>query len=244
MPVLPDAVRALERDLGAIFGSRLQSLVAYGLQDTLHDGEAHHASGHQGGAPAHTLGIVQSITSDDLRACAARAATWHAAGLATPLLLAAHELSTSLDSFPLEISEILADHVVVSGRDPFQGVSVDPADVRRACEVQVRSHLLHLREGFIETRGNADALAVLIVSSAAPFAALLASLARLQGLQTRDQGAVGRHVEHAIGAPGIVTGVMKLAHVTEISAAEAVRLFPQYLEAVEKLVASVDGWKA
>jgi hypothetical protein len=116
--------------------------------------------------------------------------------------------------------------------------------VRRACEVQARSHLLHLREGFIETRGNGDALAVLIVRSAAPFAALLDSLGRLQGDGARDREGVGRHIEHAIGMPHTVTDVMHLAHVTEISAADATRLFPAYLESVEKLVAWVDGWRA
>ena len=67
---------------------------------------------------------------------------------ATPLLLAAHEFGRSLDAFPFEFGAILADHVVVSGSDPFDGPPRRPADLRRACEVQARSHLLHLREGF------------------------------------------------------------------------------------------------
>ena len=66
----------------------------------------------------------------------------------TPLLLAANELERSLDAFPREFGAILADHLVVAGSNPFDGLRVDPADVRRACEVQTRSHLLHLREGF------------------------------------------------------------------------------------------------
>ena len=56
----------------------------------------------------------------------------------------------SLDAFPLEFGAILADHAVVSGASPFDGLTVDAADLRRACEVQARSHLLHLREGYIE----------------------------------------------------------------------------------------------
>jgi len=42
MSVIPDAVRALERDLRGIFGSRLQSLVIYGQR----------ASPHAHGGPA------------------------------------------------------------------------------------------------------------------------------------------------------------------------------------------------
>ena len=157
--------------------------------------------------------------------------------------VAAHEFERSLDAFPLEFGAILADHVVVSGDSPFNGLNVDPADIRRACEVQARSHLLHLREGYLETRGRGDALAVLIARSAAPFAALLKSVARLQGLSTHDAAAAARHAERALDLPGgIVADVVKLANVSEISSAEATRLFPSYLDAVERLSKYVDGW--
>jgi hypothetical protein len=111
--------------------------------------------------------------------------------------------------------------------------------------VQARSHLLHLREGYLETRGRADALSVLIVRSAAPFAALLKSIARLEGAEAHDASAAGRHAERRLDvAGGIVTGVVELAHVTEISSEEAMQIFPRYLDAVERLVAYVDRWSA
>jgi hypothetical protein len=84
---------------------------------------------------------------------------------------------------------------------------------------------------------------VLIVRSAAPFAALLASLARLQGLAPPDPAAAGRHAERTLELPpGVVTDVVKLAHVTEISSAEASRIFPAYLDAAQRLATYVDGW--
>ena len=249
MPHIPDAVHTLDRELRHIFGSRLQSLVAYGLQ--AHEASRAHDQGAHGGSHAHerastqTLAVVEAITEDDLRACTARVASWHEAGLATPLLLAAHEFEKSLDAFPLEFGAILADHAVVSGRSPFDGLAVGAADIRRACEVQARSHLLHLREGYLETRGRGDALAVLIVRSAAPFAALLKSVARLQGQSADDPAAAARHAERALNLPGgHVADIVKLANVSEISSAEATRLFPAYLDAVERLAKYVDGWSA
>src|SRR5436190_21936390 len=104
---IPDAVRVLERELGEIFGGRLRSLVVY----------APAASG----APTPTLAVVDRLTADDLRACAARAAAWHDRDLTTPLLLEAGEFARSLDTFPLEFGAILADHAVVSGANPFEG---------------------------------------------------------------------------------------------------------------------------
>jgi hypothetical protein len=238
MAQISDAVPTLERELRSVFGQRFQSLVVVGQHGHPEaQGHAHRP------APTRTMAIVETMTERDLRACAERVASWHEAGLATPLLLAAHEFEQSLDVFPLEFGAILADHAVVAGRGPFETATVEAADIRRACEVQARSHLLHLREGYLETLGNGHALAVLIVSSAAPFAALLSAVARLEGRTDGDAEAAGRHAERILGvAGGSVTDIVKLAGVPEVSVAEGERLFPPYLAAVERLVNYVDGW--
>ena len=210
---IPDAVRTLERELGEIFGGRLRSLVVYAAAAS--------------SAPTPTLAVVDGLTADDLRACAARAATWHDRELATPLLLEAGEFVRSLDAFPLEFGAILADHAVVAGANPFEGCRVDPADLRRACEVQARSHLLHLREGFIETEGRGDAIAALILRSAAPLAALLESVRRMNA---------GNHEEPAL------TRVAQLNASSPLSSDEARRLFPGYLGAMEALTRRIDQW--
>src|SRR6187455_1499781 len=126
--VIPDAVRDLDRDLRQLFGARLKSVVAYGPL-----GGAN--------APASTMAIVDTLTTDDLHACASRMPFWGDAGLATPILVAEHEFGRSLDAFPFEFGSIMANHVLVSGPDPFAGLQVDPDDLRRACEMQARSHL-------------------------------------------------------------------------------------------------------
>ena len=204
------AVTMLERDLRGIFGGRLQSLSAYG------DG-------------AHTLVIVDALNADDLRACAGRARAWHDAKLATPLLLAANEFESALDAFPLEFGAIVASHTVLAGDAPFARATVDPADVRRAIEVQARSHLLHLREGFVEAHGRADAVSLLIADSAPAFRALLASITRLD--PAFDPGAAGREIA-------------ALADAHDLPSTEADRVFTPYLEAVERLVKHIDSWKA
>jgi hypothetical protein len=241
--VISDAVQTLERGLRDIFGGRLQSLVSYGQRaQPEHDAHAHAGHGHDG-PPVRTLAIVDTLTPDDLRACAGRIEAWHGAGLATPLLFAAHEFEQSLDAFPLEFGAILADHTLVSGTNPFASLAVDPADVRRACEVQARSHLLHLREGFLETRGRADASAVLIAQSAPAFAALVTSIARLEGHATDDLASAARHVERVLGTGNSAVGeVVKLSSAHDVPSAEGERLFAPYLEAVTRIVSYVDGW--
>jgi hypothetical protein len=213
MPI-SDAVTALQRDMREMFGDRLRSVVMYAITD------------RGPGTPQPTLVIVEALTPADLRACAGRVAKWHEAGLATPLILEAAEFAHSLDAFPYEFGAILADHAIVSGENPFGGLRVDPADMRRACEVQARSHLLHLREGFIETQGRSDALADLIARSAAPLSALLRSVARLKGTQMAD---------------GVLAEVAGLDG-KELSSDAARRLFPEYLSAIEYLTNEIDRW--
>jgi hypothetical protein len=213
---IPDTVRTLERELREIFGPRLQSLVAYATVE-----------GATAGTP--TLAVVDHLSADDLRACAGRAAGWHDQGLATPLLLEHQEFGRSLDAFPFEFGAILADHVVVSGTSPFAGLRVDAADLRRACEVQARGHLLHLREGFVETRGRSDAVAELITRSSAPLAVLLKNVTQLGGAAVND---------------GVLDRVAKLRSGAALTSDEARQLFPEYLQAVKRLTDSIDTWSA
>jgi hypothetical protein len=243
--VISDAVQALDRELRDVFGARLQSLVIYGAHASAHDRAhaSHDAHGHES-APTRTLAIVETLTREDLAACASRAGAWHDRGLATPLLFAAHEFDRSLDAFPLEFGAILSDYTLVSGADLFKGLAVDSSDLRRACEVQARSHLLHLREGYLETRGRADALSDLIVKSAGPFAALLVALARLEGHAAPNIGAAARHAERILAAPGAIAEVAHLADAHDLPSADAERLFTPYLDAVERLVTYVDGWSS
>jgi hypothetical protein len=214
---IPEAVQTVDRELRDIFGARLHSLVAYATADA------------PGAAPATTLAVVDNLTADDLRACAERVASWHEAGAATPLLLEAREFDRSLDAFPFEFGAILADHVLVSGRDPFAGLRVDAADLRRACEIQARSHLLHLREGFMETQGRGDMLVDLILRSAPALAALMKTVAQLPGATIDDS---------------VLTRVAELSAATPLSPADARQLFPAYLEAVERLTRYIDQWSA
>jgi hypothetical protein len=238
------AVDAIVKDLRGIFGHRVQSIVAYAERARAASRHGHGGQEHGSGPrPIRTLVVVDNLTRDDLRACAGRVGAWHDVGLATPLLLEAREFDRSLDAFPLEFGAIIADHAVLAGTDPFAGLTVAADDIRRAVEVQARGHLLHLREGFLETHGRLDALALLIEQSAPAFAALLASIARLDGQASHDAAAAARHAERLLQVPGgVIADVVALADAREISQQDADRLFPAYLEAVEKLVGYVDSW--
>ena len=224
---------------GRIFGSRLQSLVAYGLA-TLDARE-----GDDG--YVRTLGLVERVTFDDLARAVPLVATWQRAGLAVPLLLARHEFERTLDVFPLEYGSIIADHVVIVGDQPFANTQVAEADRRRGCEQQAKSHLVHLREGFLETQGDPRNVARLISSSAAAFRTLLTNLARLDDASRRepaiDPDTLASFVSRAIGIPAPLVREVLAAQSGIGTMADPTALLARYIDASERIWRYVDGWR-
>src|SRR5207244_8096683 len=125
-------------------------------------------------------------------------------GIATPLVLPEDEFRRSLDAFPLEYGEIIRAHEVLFGTSPFDGVTIERGDLRRACETQIKSHLVHLREGFIEAGGTPRAIAALVTASAAAFGALLRNIAQLNGSSSTDRATATRDGARAAQLPDSV----------------------------------------
>jgi hypothetical protein len=228
------AATLLVNDLRAVFGERLRSVVAYG---PALDGASD--------APVTCVALVASLSAADLDACAHRVPAWRRERLATPLILPDDEFRRSLDAFPLEFGEIVRAHQRVFGDDPFAGIAVSREDLRRACETQVRSHLLHLREGYLEAGGRPERVAELVAASAPAFAALLRNVARLAGVTSTERMEATREGARAAGLPdGIVSEILALEQPGGINASDPARLFTPYLSAVEQLARTVDGWRA
>jgi hypothetical protein len=187
---------------------------------------------------------VAAVTLEDLDACAVCADGWARARAATPLILTRSDFARSLDAFPIEYGEILATYEIAFGSDPFAGLSIHREDLRRACEVQAKSHMLHLREDYIESRGRRAEIDALVRESAPAFEALLRNLARLDGTASHDADLV-RHATLRIGLDArTVDDLLALARNEALGSVDAVRLFPGYLIAMERLAAFVDAWPA
>ncbi len=225
------ALDGLAAELRRVFGARLHSVVAYGLHTPASAGRL-----------LHSLALVDRLAFEDLAACAPFAAGWHRRSLAVPLILEREEFLRTLDVFPLEYGDIIAHHVLVAGADPFVGATVSPADVRRACELSAKSHLIHLREGFVETGGEAQAVGRLIAASAPAFSALLRNIARLAD---DHDGDLAETAERQIGIPAsVVREVISAGAGTRSTIAEPTALMSHYIAAAERVWEYVDTWRA
>ena len=224
------ALDGLAAEVRRVFGARLRSIVAYGLD-----------------APAvprlmHTLVLVDRLSFDDLVRCVPFVAGWRRRSLAVPLVLELEEFQRTLDVFPLEYGDIIAHHVLVAGTDHLSTSEVAAADIRRACELSAKSHLIHLREGFLETAGDPRAIARLIAESAPAFNTLLRNIARLAD---DDEPDMADTAERRLGVPAdIVREVLSAGAGTRSDIAEPTALLSRYIEASERIWEYVDTWWA
>jgi hypothetical protein len=226
---LKTKLQPVAEDLQRIFGDRLEAMVGYGWHP-------------QDRVPS--MALVKSLTLDDLTTCGARTSHWHRAGCATPLLLTAHEFARSLDAFPIEYGEILATSELIVGSLPFDALAISREDMRRACEVQVKSHLLHLREDFLEGGGRPANVAALVRDSAPAFGALLRHMARLDNASITTDGELIAYSERRIGLdPRVVGDLLLLTEPDTMATVDAGRVFPAYLATVERLADFVDTWR-
>jgi hypothetical protein len=232
-PTWQSAALALVSDLRNVFGDRLRSVVAYGPQ----------LDGHAD-APLTCLALVTTLTMGDLEGCARSEARWRRSGVATPLIVPEAEFRSSLDAFPLEYGEIIRAHQRVFGDDPFDGIAIAREDLRRACETQIKSHLVHLREGFIEAAGGPTAIGDLVRASAPAFTALLRHVAWLSGSSEAGRLSATREGARVAGIQDdVVADMLALEQRSTVPTTDAARHFPGYLAAVEQLARTVDAWR-
>ncbi len=223
------ALDALASDLRRVFGNRLLSVSAYGTNGDSDD-------------EVHSIALVDRLSFDDFLACVPLAREWDKRGLAVPLILERDEFVRTLDVFPLEYGEIIDNHVPIYGQDPFDGLQVADADRRRACELQAKSHLIHLREGFLEARGEPRAIASLIAASADGYRRLLINLLALVAPSGRHVDDLPGEAERHLGVSAALTHDVLTAHKSS-TIADPTALMARYVTAVESIWEFVDAWK-
>ena len=218
------AMARLAADLTRVFGDRFVALIAYG--------------------PTRTAAFAGAIRADDLEALSALSERWRLDGLETPLLLTPHEFARSLDAFPVEYQAMLDRHELIAGVSPFTGIHPAEADLRRACEVQAKAFLIHLRQGWLQASDHGHEQAHLVAESAAPLRALIGNVARLHGSAYRTDQEI---VAFAATIPGVsaevVSSVLSLDERPNRAGHFAPRM-NDYLVVAERLWAYVDGWGA
>ncbi|MBA2292594.1 MAG: nucleotidyltransferase domain-containing protein [Gemmatimonadales bacterium] len=111
--------------------------------------------------------------------------SWHERGYTPPLFIARAEWARAADVFPIEITDMQLAHRVLHGDDPIVGVVVDPPDLRRAIEAELRGKLIRLRQAYVRFGTTPAILGGYATTSAPSLLVLLRCTAVLLG---RDPG--------------------------------------------------------
>lgn len=151
--------------------------------------------------------VIDQLTPPVLRSLGRGFTGWRKSVQEPPLVLSRTEWGRATDAFPIEITDMLTAYRVLRGADPFQGIRVDQADLRKALEREFRGKLLRLRQGYATYAPDPAALGALGLQSAATILVLLRGVLTLIGkpvptdsieLAAAAAAAVGFEGEHLL----------------------------------------------
>lgn len=163
-------VNEFAQALSHALGDRLVSLLLYG--SAARDGS--HADG-----ASDTLLIVTAADPALFAPMLEPVRRWVRAGHPPPLIFTEREWRESVDAFAIEYEDIRAGHRLLAGRDPWRGITVEPADVRRQLEHELLGKLVHLRQACAAEWDKPKRLRALVQATRAGFLTMLRAVLRL-----------------------------------------------------------------
>ena len=174
---LPDETQKLlqtyVKEVKEAFGDQLEGLLLYG--------SAVRGEFLRGRSNLNILLLVSSYDSTVLKQYSPLHRRWSKEQIVVPLFLMEEELRMSAAVFPLEFLEIQEYHRVLDGRDPFIGFHVKTDRLREAVVQGFTSHIVRLRQRYVEGGGTDEATTILLPLSITSTIPLLRGVRRLLG---------------------------------------------------------------
>lgn len=187
-------VEELGKGVAEALGDRLVSLVLYGSAAR---------GGHVAGrSDVNTLLICDRADDSLLRALEPALGPWLKAGHPAPLVFTRAEWRDSADVFAVEYEDMRLAHRVLAGGDPWDGLTVRPADVRRQLEHELRGKVVRLRQAYAAFARDPARLSAAFAASVGGVFTMLRAVLRLTGREApAAPDALVRAAAAAIGFP-------------------------------------------
>jgi hypothetical protein len=228
----------LVRQLKLAYGDALRSVVLFGSAVA---GE-HRAKT----SDYNVLVVVDSLPLDRLRAVAAVSKAWAEDGNPPPMTFTTQEWRSSSDIFPMEYADILERHRVLHGDPPFDGIRVNPADLRLQVEHQTMGKLLQLRQAIMAAGGNSALQVDVLEKSLSTLMVIFRGVVRLNSqVPSQDYEELARNVAGKAGfSPEPFVRVIRHTRGTEKLPRDAASgILEEYLSAMESLVGYLDKFE-
>ena len=235
---LPDDTQKLlqtyVKEVTGTFGEQMEGLLLYG--------SAVRGEFIPGRSNLNILLLVSSYDSAVLKQYSALHRRWSKEQIMVPLFLTEEELHMSAAVFPLEFLEIQEQHRVLGGRDPFIGFHVKTDRLRDAVVQGFASHLLRLRQRYVEGGGGAEATTILLLLSITSMLPLLRGVQRLLGrppLSHSDAAISDVAEDLKLDLQGLLDAWLLKRGQISPGPHEVPRLFDRYLQAATQLTRAV-----
>jgi predicted nucleotidyltransferase len=152
-----DVVNEFTDSLVESLGENLASIILFG---SAADGEY-----LEGKSDINILIILHGARVADLTVIMESGRKFAKKGLAIPFVFEKEHIETSLDTFPIEFSDMKKRHILLYGNDPLINVQIDKTNLRYQCEREFKSILVNLRRGFIQSGGKKENIESLLSGS-------------------------------------------------------------------------------
>ena len=226
----------LTQDFLKIFNKELVSLILYGSA----------ASGHyvKGKSDINLLVVLTSTGMDKLADVLDTVQVWKKSRVAVPLVMTKTFIEKSLDCYPIEFLNMRNRHILIYGENVLEQLKFKPEDLRLQIERELKGKLILLRNGYLESGGNARQLKQLINRSFTAFTSIFNALLYLK------QESAPHHRRDTIKEIAklftVDAGVfLSCADIKEgidkLSGKEVEAIFKKYLQEVEKICDIVDA---
>jgi predicted nucleotidyltransferase len=228
----------LTQDYLDAFGRDLVSLMLYG--------SAAGGSYVKGKSDINLLVVLTPEGMNRLEDSFAPVKKWRKRNVAVPLVLTKEFIASSLDAYPIEFLNMKHHCVLIYGENVLESLDFKPEDLRLQIERELKSKIILLREGYLESGGSARRVRQLIGRSLTSLVSIFNAMLHL------TKSGVPRHkketIEEASRAFAIDATVFARcfdikAKEDHLSGKEVIGVFKQYLREVEKVCHKIDGLK-
>jgi hypothetical protein len=227
----------LVSQLRAAYGATLKSVVLYGSAAA---GE--HLAKR---SDYNVLVIVDDLNPARLQAASATARAWTESGNPAPLTLTSSEWKGSSDIIPMEYADILERHRVLFGDAPFDGITVDLADLRLQLEQEAMGKVLKLRQGLLASGNEPARHLELLGASLSAIMIIFRAVARLhRQVPATDNVRLSEDVARIAGfdAAPFARVVRHVRGEVAIPQNDATTVLAGYLRGMEQLVGYLDRY--
>ena len=166
-------------------------------------------------------------------------------GIATPLVLTRSYVNSSLDTFPLEFLNMKEANSLIHGEDILAELVIDNDHLRLQIERDLKSKLLSLRQGYMESFGSRDGIQNLISISLPAFTAIFRGTLHIKNVDTGkgDSLKIYKLIEETFKLrKGLFKDLYDVKRETsKLNTAELITLTEAYMEAIRTIFKQVDN---